>query len=171
MIAWLKDHALEIVALVISVVGARGVVDFWSRLCEMFEGYKTEAVFVCTLSAAVGAVVSLLASRVNIRKMEDRKNAEREHLLAEKGAEIEKVRREKDAEIAKLITELQTRPAREELDNAVKAGTAPLAAEVERLVAENGRMRAELERRDREDGAQYMRDVMDDYEESGLKNL
>ncbi|OUN43744.1 hypothetical protein [Enorma massiliensis] len=91
---WIKDHALEMVAIVISLGGAKGLFDFWARLHEMFGTYLAEASFACALSAAVAAVVTAFFMRCS----------ERRKLAA------------KDTEIAGL----RERPTREKLEEKVR---------------------------------------------------
>ena len=55
---WLKDHALEFISVVVTLVGVKGLTDFWSRLCEMFSSYSIEALFACGLAAAVAAIAA-----------------------------------------------------------------------------------------------------------------
>lgn len=74
---WLNDHVLELVSLVVAVVGVKGLVDFWSRLCEMFWLYPVETLFICSISASVAALIATYISRGLHRRR-----------LAEKGAEL-----------------------------------------------------------------------------------
>ena len=87
---WLKDHALELISVVVTLVGVKGLTDFWSRLCEMFSSYSIEALFACGLAAAVAAIAAAFFMR----------NQHRRQLAA------------KDAKIA----ELEKRPTQEQIE-------------------------------------------------------
>lgn len=65
---WLKDHALEGIGIIVSIVGIKGLYDFWSSICELFRFYKIEAAFACVLSAAIAVLVTLYVSRRERRK-------------------------------------------------------------------------------------------------------
>lgn len=73
---WFKEHALEIAAIVISLGGAKGLFDFWTRLLEMFGTYPVEASFACVLSAAVAAIAIAFAMRRSERRKLTAKDAE-----------------------------------------------------------------------------------------------
>lgn len=91
---WIKDHALEMVAIVISLGGAKGLFDFWARLHEMFGTYLAEASFACALSAAVAAVVTAFFMRCSERRKLAAKDAEIADLRErpEQSAEEQKVK-------------------------------------------------------------------------------
>lgn len=88
---WLKDHVLELAALVVAIVGVKGLTDFWSRLCEMFSLYLAEALFACGLAAITAAIVVVFFIR----------SWHRRHIAA------------KDAE----ISELKKRPTQDRVDD------------------------------------------------------
>lgn len=90
---WLKNHALELISLVVAIAGVKGLADFWTRLCEMFGGYAVETLLVCGLSAYLAAVISVFVSRRVMRIRLAAKDAEHERAIAEKDAEIAKLRR------------------------------------------------------------------------------
>lgn len=101
---WLKDHILETVALAVAIFGIKGLVDFWSRLCEMFSSYLLEALFACGLAAATGAIVATFLARSGYRRK----------LSA------------KDAEIARTV-ESATKPLQERIDRLVNRRVLALA--------------------------------------------
>lgn len=128
MKGWLKDHVLEMVAIAISLGGAKGLFDFWSRLLDMFDAHLAEALFACILSASVAAIVVAFI----MRRSERRK-------LAAKDAEIEEMdKRPKQEKVDDLerrlsarnleVDELKKRPTQDEVDALISAKDAEIAA-------------------------------------------
>lgn len=100
---WLKDHVLEMVAIAISLGGAKGLFDFWSRLLDMFDAHLAEALFACALSAAVAAIVVAFVMRRSERRKLAAKDAEIEEMdKRPTQAEVDALISAKDAEIAAL---------------------------------------------------------------------
>lgn len=113
---WLKDHVLELAALVVAIVGVKGLTDFWSRLREMFSLYLAEALFACGLAAITAAIVAVFFIR----------SWHRRHIAA------------KDAEIAVL----KKRPTQDDL-NGLKVQLRAKDAEIEAL--KNAKMSTRLD--------------------------
>ena len=113
---WLKDHVLELAALVVAIVGVKGLTDFWSRLREMFSLYLAEALFACGLAAITAAIVAVFFIR----------SWHRRHIAA------------KDAEIAVL----KKRPTQDDL-NGLKVQLRAKDAEIEAL--KNAKMPTRLD--------------------------
>ena len=83
---WLKSHVLEIASLVMTIVGVKGLIDFWSRLCEMFSSYSVEALFACGLAAAATAIAASFLARSGYR----RKLAAKDVVIATLEADMER---------------------------------------------------------------------------------
>ena len=65
---WLKEHALEVATLIVTITGVKWIVDLWSRLCEMSRAYTSELLLSCGLAAAVAVIATLFVSRNRMRK-------------------------------------------------------------------------------------------------------
>lgn len=111
---WLKEHALEAAALVMTIVGVKGLADFWARLKEMFSSYSAEALFSCGLVAAAAAIAATFFARIGYRRqvaVKDVEIAELEKRPTKKDVdELEQRLAAKDAEITALkIARVPTR--------------------------------------------------------------
>lgn len=58
MSEWLKDHALEILSLLTSLIGVKCLIDFWNEICRIFTESTAPAVFISVLPLAFGALIS-----------------------------------------------------------------------------------------------------------------